>query len=274
MENLSEIIRLALQEDIGSGDISAQLIAPNKIVHAVLISRQAAIVCGIEVVKAIFSQVSAEVTLNARVSDGDFIEENQTLIELTGNARTILTLERSALNFLQLLSATATTTHYFVEKIKHTQAQLLDTRKTIPGFRALQKYAVRCGGGKNHRMGLFDAFLIKENHIRACGGITQAVKRAREIDPHKIIEVEVENLAEYHEAINSGCEIIMLDNFELNVLQEAVAIPHGVAKLEASGGVNLNTITAIAETGVDYISVGSITKHIHAVDLSLLVDLK
>jgi len=264
-----EIIKAALAEDVGSGDITAQLIPEDKMVAATILCRDNAVICGVDYVNAVFYEVDHNIKINWHCEDGDKVKPNTTLCEINGNARSILTAERTALNFLQTLSATATTTNLYAEKIKHTKAKILDTRKTIPGLRAAQKYAVLCGGGENHRFGLFDAFLIKENHIMACGSIKAAVDASQKISNAKFTEVEVENLTEFDEALAAGVDRIMLDNFTHENTEKAVKKNHGKAMLEYSGNVNLDNIQAVAETGVDYISIGALTKHINAIDLSL-----
>ena len=230
-------------------------------------------ICGRPWFDQTFQLLDEEVRVDWRIDDGDTVEPNQILCVVYGPARALLSGERCALNFLQTLSATATRTRRYVDAIAGTEVQLLDTRKTIPGLRRAQKYAVRCGGGRNHRMGLYDGVLIKENHIAAAGSVVEAIDQARHHAPHGIaIEVEVENLHELHEALAAGADIVLLDNMDLATLHEAVTITDGRAKLEASGGVTLDTIRDIAETGVDYISVGGITKHVQAVDLSMRVN--
>lgn len=265
------MVKGALLEDMGTGDITAELISFEKKSYAQVITREPAVICGVEWVNETFKQIDATIIINWQVKDGDHVPANTILFKVEGPARSILTAERTALNFLQLLSGTATSTALYVDKIKHTQTKLLDTRKTLPLYREAQKYAVKCGGGKNHRLGLFDMFLIKENHIAACGSIIQAIKKARLLYPNKKIEVEVENLNEYQEALNAMPDIIMLDNFSIENIESAVAKKHKNIKLEISGNVNLGNIAEYAELGVDYISVGAITKHIKAIDLSLRV---
>ena len=265
MENVAD----ALKEDVGNGDITAELIDHSTKLNARVITREPAVIAGQRWVNAVFSTLDKNVVINWNVNDGDKVEANQVLLTISGPARSILTGERTALNFLQLLSATATTTHQYVERISHTSCRLLDTRKTIPGLRLAQKYAVTCGGGKNHRKGLYDAFLIKENHIAACGGIQKAVDSAKKSHPKCPIEVEVENLDELDEAQKAGANIIMLDNFTPELMKEAVQHRLNGVKFEASGNVSLETISDIAETGVDFISVGALTKNIKAIDLSM-----
>jgi nicotinate-nucleotide pyrophosphorylase (carboxylating) len=267
--NIKPIIQLALAEDINSGDINALLVPENQQAHAKIITREAGILCGQPWFNAVFAELDPTVVIHWLAAEGEAIMPGQTLCTLAGKARSLLTGERTALNFLQTLSGTATITHQYVEKLLGTQTRLLDTRKTLPGLRDAQKYAVRIAGGKNHRQGLYDAFLIKENHIAACGSITQAVQKARELKLGEFIEVEVESLTELQEALRAKVEIILCDNFDLAQLRDAVALTAGSAKLEASGNVTLENIRAIAETGVDYISTGAITKHVHALDLSM-----
>ncbi|MGX5220779.1 carboxylating nicotinate-nucleotide diphosphorylase [Pseudomonas sp. S9] len=266
-------VRRALAEDMGSGDITAQLIPAERLAHATVISRDAAVICGTAWVDAVFRQVDDRVAVHWQVADGDRVEPNQALFHLEGPARALLTGERSALNFLQTLSAVATRCQHYADIVQGTQIKILDTRKTLPGLRLAQKYAVTCGGCHNHRIGLFDAFLIKENHIAACGNIDAAVKAAHKIAPGKPVEVEVENLIELQEALDAGADIIMLDELSLDDMRQAVAITQGKAKLEASGGVNESTLRAIAETGVDYVSIGTLTKDVKAVDLSMRLGL-
>lgn len=262
-------VRRALLEDVGSGDITAQLIPAERLAKATVISRDAAVIAGTAWVDAVFRQLDPRVAVHWQVIDGDRVQPNQPLFRLEGPARSLLTGERSALNFLQLLSGVATRARYYADKVADTQVKLLDTRKTLPGLRVAQKYAVACGGCHNHRIGLYDAFLIKENHIAACGGIANAIDAAHKIAPGKPVEVEVENLDELKQALEGGADIIMLDELSLDDVREAVRLTAGRAKLEASGGVTDATLRAIAETGVDYISVGTLTKDVKAVDLSM-----
>lgn len=262
-------VRRALLEDVGSGDITAQLIPAERLAKATVISRDAAVIAGTAWVDAVFRQLDPRVAVHWQVIDGDRVQPNQPLFRLEGPARSLLTGERSALNFLQLLSGVATRARYYADKVAHTQVKLLDTRKTLPGLRIAQKYAVACGGCHNHRIGLYDAFLIKENHIAACGGIANAIDAAHKIAPGKPVEVEVENLDELKQALEGGADIIMLDELSLDDMREAVRLTAGRAKLEASGGVTDATLLAIAETGVDYISIGTLTKDVKAVDLSM-----
>lgn len=271
--NIAQTVQYALDEDVGTGDITAQLVPAYHQATAQVITREDAIMCGVAWFDEAFKQLDESIEINWFVKDGDEITVNQTLCELKGNARILLTGERTALNFLQLLSATATQTHRYVQQIKHTSTVVLDTRKTIPHLRTAQKYAVSCGGGSNHRMGLYDAFLIKENHIMAAGSIQQAVAKAKEV-ANLPVQIEVEDIDEVQQALDAGAERLLLDNFDLDMLREAVQLVDGHAKLEASGGINLNTIQAIAETGVDFVSIGAITKDIKAIDLSMRISQK
>ncbi|MDH0339095.1 carboxylating nicotinate-nucleotide diphosphorylase [Metapseudomonas otitidis] len=266
-------VRRALTEDIGSGDITAQLIPEERLAHATVITREAAVIAGTAWVDAVFRQLDPRVAVHWQAADGDRVQPNQPLFHLEGPARALLSGERSALNFLQCLSGVATRVAHYVELVKGTSVKLLDTRKTLPGLRLAQKYAVTCGGGHNHRIGLYDAFLIKENHIAACGGITQAINAAHRIAPGKPVEVEVENLDELQQALDAGADIIMLDELSLDDMRTAVTLTAGRAKLEASGGINDTTLRTIAETGVDYISIGTLTKDVRAVDLSMRLSL-
>ena len=261
----------ALAEDIGGGDLTAALIPPGRLGRASVITRERAIICGIPYVEAAFSHLDPNVAIHWKVGEGAEVAPNEVLFTLAGPARALLTGERTALNFLQLLSGTATAARGFATLLEGTGCRLLDTRKTIPGLRTAQKYAVRVGGGFNHRIGLFDGVLIKENHIMAAGSIAQAVAAAK-AGPRVLIEVEVESLQELREAIRAQADIAMLDEFTLEAMREGVAINRASAhplKLEASGGINRTTIREVALTGVDYISVGSITKHVQAIDLSM-----
>ncbi len=268
-QDLEITVARALEEDIGSGDITAQLIPADETASAKIITREHAVVCGQAWVNEVFKQVDPSVIVNWQAIDGEQVEPNQTLFTLQGPARSLLTGERAALNFLQLLSGTATTCKSYADQVSGTDVKLLDTRKTIPGLRTAQKYAVTQGGCYNHRIGLYDAFLIKENHIAACGGIDKAIATAKHNAPGKPVEVEVENLDELSQALNAGADIIMLDNFDLDMMRTAVSTTDGKAKLEASGNVTTETLRPIAETGVDYISIGALTKHCVAVDLSM-----
>jgi nicotinate-nucleotide pyrophosphorylase (carboxylating) len=266
-------VQSALEEDIGTGDITAQLISEEKSAKAKVITREDAVICGVDWVNEVFKNVSSKLAIEWFVKDGERVSANTTLFKISGPARAILTGERTALNFLQTLSGTATLSYEYSKKVAHTQVKLLDTRKTIPGLRLAQKYAVKCGGCYNHRFGLYDAFLIKENHIMACGGISEAIQQAKIIAPDKPVEVEVENLDEFHQAINAQADIIMLDNFSLNDMKEAVSLNEGRAKLEASGNVNFETLVPIAETGVNFISIGALTKDCKSIDLSMRIDI-
>ena len=262
-------VRSALREDIGSGDITAQLIPAERQARAQLITREAAVISGCAWVDEVFRQIDPTVSLEWLVEDGQQVLANQLLLRLSGPARAILSGERAALNFLQTLSAVATRCRQYADLVSGTGVRLLDTRKTLPGLRLAQKYAVTCGGCDNHRIGLYDAFLIKENHIAACGGIAQAVAQARHIAPGKPVEVEVEDLQELQQALAAGADIIMLDELSDADMREAVRLCGGRAKLEASGGIHAGNLRSVAETGVDYISLGTLTKDIKAVDLSL-----
>lgn len=259
----------ALDEDIGPGDITAHLIPDNARVSARVISRDNAVICGTAWVNEVFRRLDPSLEVSWHIADGDRVSCDQTLLVIEGRARPILTGERCALNFLQTLSGTATTCHQYAQRIAGTGVKLLDTRKTLPGLRIAQKYAVSCGGCHNHRIGLYDAFLIKENHIQACGSIATSIQTARSIAPGKPVEVEVENLDELDQALTAGADIIMLDNFSLENLRAAVDITAGRAKLEASGGITDSTLRPIAQTGVDYISIGALTKNCQAIDLSM-----
>ena len=274
VHDVREDVRRALQEDVGSGDITAPLLPEEARAEAAVISREHAVICGRPWFDQTFQLLDEEVRVDWRIDDGDTVEPNQILCVVYGPARALLSGERCALNFLQTLSATATRTRRYVDAIAGTEVQLLDTRKTIPGLRRAQKYAVRCGGGRNHRMGLYDGVLIKENHIAAAGSVVEAIDQARHHAPHGIaIEVEVENLHELHEALAAGADIVLLDNMDLATLHEAVTITDGRAKLEASGGIDISQLRSVAETGVDFISAGSLTKHVKAVDLSMRFEL-
>ncbi len=267
-------VAAALTEDVGSGDLTAALIDGDEVVGASIIAREPLVLAGHPWANEVFRQLDERVQLDWYIEDGQDAQADEVICKLVGPARALLTGERSALNFLQTLSATATSTAAFVAAVAGTPAKVLDTRKTLPGLRQAQKYAVRCGGGHNHRSGLYDAILVKENHIRSAGSITEALRRAKTAASDVLIEVEVESLDELREALDAGAERILLDNFPIAALREAVDInaAYGYvgAELEASGNVSLETIREIAETGVDYISTGAITKNIRAVDLSML----
>jgi len=273
--NLAQQVTIALDEDIGSGDVTAALVPADQRVTGKVISREPAILCGRPWVTEVFRQLDPSVQLTWTADDGDRVAANQTLFEIAGLARPVLTGERAALNFLQLLSGTATATRRYVEAIAGTASVILDTRKTVPGLRTAQKYAVLCGGAQNLRIGLYDQVLIKENHIAAAGSLTEAIRAARRAAGSKKVEVEVETLQEFSEALQAAPDIIMLDEFSLSDMRAAVelnrASDHSV-KIEASGRVTLETVRAIAETGVDFISIGSITKHVRAVDLSMRLE--
>ncbi|EAT11504.1 carboxylating nicotinate-nucleotide diphosphorylase [Bermanella marisrubri] len=268
-QDIEQAVTRALSEDVGTGDITAMLIPEENTSHAKVITRDDAVIAGQAWVNETFKQLDDGVEITWHVQDGDQVEAGSTLFELRGSSRSLLTGERTALNFLQTLSAVATKCHFYSQQVAHTQVKLLDTRKTLPGLRMAQKYAVSQGGCYNHRIGLFDAFLIKENHIHACGGIRQAIEKAQEIAPLKPVEIEVESFAELEEALDAGADIIMLDNFSIEETKQAVDMAKDQAKLEASGGITDDTLVKIAETGVDYISIGALTKDVKAVDLSM-----
>ena len=267
-----EAVALSLREDIGDGDITAQLIPAQKQAAGRVITREQATIAGREWVNEVFRQVDSSVSLEWLVEDGQTVSPDQVLFRMEGTARSLLTAERAALNWLQTLSGVATNCAGYAARVAHTGVRLLDTRKTLPGLRLAQKYAVTCGGCHNHRIGLWDAFLIKENHISACGSIAGAIGEARRIAPGRPVEVETESLTELEQALSAGADIIMLDEFSMEDLDAAVAMNKGRAKLEASGGINANTLVPIAETGVDYISIGALTKDVRAVDLSMRLD--
>ncbi|NIF23143.1 carboxylating nicotinate-nucleotide diphosphorylase [Candidatus Pantoea multigeneris] len=273
-EDIPEAVERALAEDLGgsvdaNGDITAQLLPEEAQAHARVITREAGVFCGKRWVEEVFIQLGQRTTLTWHVDDGDTLVADQLLFEIQGPARLLLTAERTALNFVQTLSGVATQVQEYVALLEGTRAQLLDTRKTIPGLRTALKYAVLCGGGSNHRLGLSDAFLIKENHIIASGSIQQAVERAMWMHPDVPVEVEVESMQELQQALDAGADIIMLDNFSLADMQQAVQLTDDRAQLEVSGNVTVETLAAIAQTGVDYISVGALTKHLRALDLSM-----
>lgn len=267
--DIPRTVAWALEEDVREGDITAGLIPAGNEAKGRVITREAAILCGTAWVNEVFRQIDCQVKLTWHAADGDAVTANQVLFELEGNARSLLTGERCALNFLQTLSGTATTCRKYADLVAQTPVKLLDTRKTIPGLRTAQKYAVTCGGCFNHRIGLYDAFLIKENHISACGGIQAAISTARRLAPGKTVEIEVENFDELDQALAAGADVIMLDDFDLDGMRKAVALTGGRAKLEASGGVQESTLLAIAQTGVDFISIGKLTKDCRAIDLSM-----
>jgi nicotinate-nucleotide pyrophosphorylase (carboxylating) len=262
-------VEAALLEDIGSGDITAELLPADRISEATIITRDDGVICGRQWVDRVFATVDDRIDLEWCVDDGSRVSAGNVLLRATGPARGLLTAERTALNFLQTLSGTASKSYEYAQRVEGTGVRLLDTRKTLPGMRDAQKYAVRCGGCHNHRIGLYDAFLIKENHILACGGIHAAVIRARESAPGKPVEVEVETMDELLQAIDARCERVMLDNFDLAMLREAVKVTQSRVELEASGNVTLETLRPIAETGVDFISIGALTKDCKSLDLSM-----
>ena len=259
----------ALDEDVGSGDISAELIDAGVWLETELLVREEAVLCGCQWFDEVFRQCDAKITTRWHAGDGERITANSVVCEVSGPARGLLTAERSALNFLQTLSGTATLTRTYSDQIKHTRCRILDTRKTIPQLRVAQKYAVLCGGGSNHRIGLFDAFLIKENHLAASGGIANAVARAREMHPDKFLEVEVENLEQLQQAIDAGVDRALLDNFSLADMKRAVELNHQRIELEASGNIEADNLLQIAASGVDFISIGALTKNLRAIDFSL-----
>jgi len=270
--DLAQQVTTALAEDIGGGDITAQLVPAAQRVTGKVITREEATLCGRPWVTEVFRQLDPAVQLTWHADDGDRVTANQTLFEIAGLARPVLTGERTALNFLQLLSATATATRRYVDAIAGTRCAILDTRKTVPGLRTAQKYAVSCGGGQNFRIGLFDQVLIKENHIAAAGSLTAAVAAARRAAGSRKVEVEVETMEEFEEALRAGPDIIMLDEFSLADMRAAVALNNSTGRpvtVEASGSITLETVRRVAETGVDYISIGGITKHVRAVELSM-----
>ena len=269
---IQQLVDLALKEDIGSGDITAELVRSDANARAVVVSRETGVLCGSTFVDAVFSMLDAEINIDWFKSDGDLLEPDDTLFTVSGNARKILTGERTALNFLQLLSGTATLAYRFANSVEGTSVRLLDTRKTIPGLRLAQKYAVTCGGCHNHRIGLYDAFLIKENHIEACGGIADAINAARKSAPGKTVEIEVETLNELQLALAANPDRIMLDNFSEAMLREAVAANAGQCELEASGNITELNLRSIAETGIDFISIGALTKRVEPLDLSMRLE--
>lgn len=278
MQAIREQVANALIEDLGgelnaANDITANLINEDVSAKATIITREDCVVCGVAWVNQAFALIDESVEVNWHVADGDNVSADTVLVSLEGSARAILTAERTALNFLQTLSATATVTSFYAKLLSNSATKILDTRKTLPGLRFAQKYAVRCGGGQNHRVGLFDAFLIKENHIFSCGGIDKAVQRAKEMMPGKLVEVEVENIDELQQAMQAGADIVMLDNFTNEQIQQAVSINSGQCKLEVSGNITNERLASLATLGVDYISSGALTKHVQAIDLSLRINL-
>jgi nicotinate-nucleotide pyrophosphorylase (carboxylating) len=265
-------VAAALAEDMGAGDLTAQLIPADRTAHATLITRQDAILCGTPWFEACFRRLDPNIAIRWLAKEGDSVSANATLCEIDGNARAILSAERPAMNFLQTLSATATATRRYVDAIAGTKAVIMDTRKTLPGLRIAQKYAVKIGGGANQRIGLFDGILIKENHITAAGGIAQVMAAAKKLAPPGVsIQIEVESLDELRQALDAGATLVLLDNFSVEQLQEAVKFTAGRAQLEASGGITFDELRKIAETGVDRISIGGLTKNVQAVDLSLRI---
>ena len=271
-EYIAKLVTQALAEDVASGDITAELIGADVQASGRIVTREDGILCGTAFALEAFQQIDPSCYVEWAGQDGDPIAADSLVCTLSGTARALLTGERTALNFLQLLSGTATTASQYAVRVAHTGVKLLDTRKTVPGLRLAQKYAVTCGGCYNHRIGLFDAFLIKENHISAAGGIAEAVDAARNVAPDKPVEVEVENEAELEQALKASADRIMLDNFTLEALRDAVSHTEGRAELEASGNITDETLVAIAETGVDFISIGALTKHVKALDLSMRID--
>ena len=278
MQAIREQVSNALIEDLGgelnaANDITANLIDESVNAKATIITREPCVVCGIAWANQAFALIDESVSLTWHVKDGDKVDANTVLVSLEGSARAILTAERTALNFLQTLSATATVTAFYAKYLDGSDTKILDTRKTLPGLRHAQKYAVRCGGGQNHRVGLFDAFLIKENHIFSCGNIEKAVRRAKTMMRGKPVEVEVEDLTELEQALRAGADIVMLDNFSNEQIQQAVALNKGQCKLEVSGNITDERLASLAKLGVDYISSGALTKHVQAIDLSLRINL-
>lgn len=269
---IEEVVNFSLREDLGDGDITAQLIPEEDITVATVTSREPCVLCGMDWFEEVFRQIDSEVLVEWLAEDGDTIEADQSICSLSGSARSILSGERTALNFLQTLSATATRAASYAEAVSGTHAIVLDTRKTIPGLRIAQKYAVSCGGCQNHRMGLYDAILIKENHIAACNGIKKAIDEARFRNPAMPIEIEVENINELQQALDAGVDKVLLDNFDTQKLTEAVKMCGGKVPLEASGGITLDNIQEVAATGVDFISTGTLTKDITAIDLSMRIN--
>lgn len=278
IDAIREQVSLALIEDLGGelnadNDITANLIDKDVTASATIITREPCVICGVAWVNQAFALIDESVTVTWHVEDGDSVAADTVLVSLSGSARAILTAERTALNFLQTLSASATVTAFYSKFLQGTKTKILDTRKTLPGLRYAQKYAVRCGGGQNHRVGLFDAFLIKENHIFSCGGIEKAVSRAKETMPGKTVEVEVESINEFKLALEAGADIVMLDNFTNEQIQQAVALNNGKCKLEVSGNITDERLSSLSKLGVDYISSGALTKHVQAIDLSLRINL-
>jgi nicotinate-nucleotide pyrophosphorylase (carboxylating) len=272
-EDLSRTVARALEEDVGTGDLTAALVPADRDARATVITREPAVICGRPWFDEVFRQIDPRVAIEWQADEGDFVDAGALLCRIAGSARALLTGERAALNFLQTLSGTATTVRSWVEVVAGTRCRVLDTRKTLPGLRTAQKYAVRCGGGTNHRIGLYDGILIKENHILAAGSIAAAVAAARRSGPAVPVEVEVETIDELRQALDARADMALLDEFSLDGLREAVALNlghgNGPMKLEASGSVTLETLRPIAETGVDFVSIGALTKHVRAIDLSM-----
>lgn len=271
-DSIVESVKRALKEDIGDGDLTAQLIKQDSLSSASIIAREPAVFCGRPWVTEVFAQLDSTIKIDWHVDDAGDLTPGQVVCKLSGPSRPILSGERTALNFLQTLSGTASLARLYVDAIKGTSARILDTRKTIPGLRLAQKYAVKCGGGENHRIGLYDGILIKENHIEACGSLENAITKALSVNSDGLIEMEVETLKQLQVALESGVKRVLLDNMSLDELRQAVEITDKSVELEASGGITLDNVRAIAETGVDYISIGDITKNIRAIDLSLRFD--
>lgn len=268
-DDVAAAVRRALEEDVGSGDVTARLVPPEAEISASVVCRESAVLCGAPWFEEVFRQMHPDIRVRWRAAEGDDIEPGDVVCTVSGPAAPILTGERTALNFLQLLSGTATRARRYARAVEGTGARVLDTRKTLPGLRSAQKYAVRCGGCENHRLGLFDAILIKDNHIASAGSIEKVVTTAKRDNPGLTVEVEVESLGELREALDAGADIVMLDNFERPDIREAVAMARGRAKLEISGNVEIDELASLAETGVDYISVGALTKHVKAIDFSM-----
>jgi nicotinate-nucleotide pyrophosphorylase (carboxylating) len=263
----------ALAEDVGGGDLTAALVDPQRVSRGRILAREAAVICGVPWAEAAMRACDRAVSITWHVAEGQRCEANQVIVEFEGNAQALLTAERTALNFLQMLSAVATKTAVFVEAVAGTKAQIVDTRKTLPGLRLAQKYAVKVGGGVNHRIGLYDAVLIKENHIAAAGGVPAVLRRVAETAPQaRFVEIEVETLTQLEDALNSGARMVLLDNMDVPTLREAVRLNAGRAILEVSGGVSLATVRSLAETGVDRISIGALTKDVKAIDFSMRFD--
>ncbi len=268
-QNIKNDVSQALAEDIGSGDVSAALINADSVLDTRLLIREDAVLCGTEWFNEVFHQLDPAIQINWLASDGDWLTADTVICEISGLARALLSAERSAINFLQTLSGTATITRHYADLIKHTKCRILDTRKTIPLLRRAQKYAVSCGGGLNHRIGLFDAYLIKENHLAACGSIAEAAKRARQSKPDLLLEVEVESVDQLQSTIDAGVDRAMLDNFTIEEIRQAVALNNNRIQLEASGNITEQSLVEIAGTGVNFISIGALTKHLRAIDYSL-----